>query len=152
MMKGFKLLVMSQERDLRVTVDSWLGMLDIWDVWAKRPIKYILRKKPGQEIASALFRVYLYIKNPSASAHCTLHPIGSSRKTAEQDMFKERMTKMTTGNFVNIRTDRQGLHSSIHRWTGKRGGRIKIFEIKGRMRGETDISFQTLDLRQPLKE
>lgn len=67
-------------------------------------------------------------------------------------MFKERMTKMTTGNFVNIRTDRQGLHSSIHSWTGKRGGRIKIFEIKRRMREETDISFQTLDLRQPLKE
>lgn len=70
----FKLLVMSQERDLRVTVDSWLGMLNILDVWAKRPIKYILRKKPGQEIALALFRVYLYIKNLSASAYCTLHP------------------------------------------------------------------------------
>ena len=61
----FKLLIMSQERGLRVTVDSWLGMLDILDIWAKRPIKYILKKKPEQEIALALFRVYPYIKNRS---------------------------------------------------------------------------------------
>lgn len=49
MMKGSKFLVMSQERDLSVIVDSLLGMLD---VFAKRPTKYILRKKPGQEIPS----------------------------------------------------------------------------------------------------
>ena len=42
LMKGSKLLVVSQERDPSVIVDSLLGMLDVLDVLAK----IILRKKP----------------------------------------------------------------------------------------------------------
>lgn len=42
LMKGSKLLAVSQERDPRVIVDSLLGMLDVLDVLAK----IILRKKP----------------------------------------------------------------------------------------------------------
>lgn len=55
-------------------------------------------------------------------------------------MFKDRITKRIMGNPINfVRADRQDLHSSIHSWTGQRVGKMKVFEIKGRMRGETDL-------------
>lgn len=69
MMKGSKLLVasqesflvVSQERDPRVIVDSLLGMLDILNVLAKRPTKYILSKKPGQEVPSRFSPVKIHL-------------------------------------------------------------------------------------------
>ena len=61
MMKGSKLLAAYQERDPRVIVDSLLGMLDISNVLAKRPTKYILSKKPGQEVPSRFSPVKIYL-------------------------------------------------------------------------------------------
>lgn len=48
---------MSTEKDLKV-VDSLGGMVDILDVLAKRPVKYILRQTLGQEMISHLKSTY----------------------------------------------------------------------------------------------
>lgn len=61
MMRGSKLLVMSQERDLRVIVHTFLGMLDIMDILAKRPTKYIPGRSQDRknQAASALSQIYI---------------------------------------------------------------------------------------------
>lgn len=82
MMKGSKLLVMSQERDLRLIMHSFLGMLDIVDILAKRPTKCIRRKKPGQEIPSNFSTVSdLFINIQCICTQYTMSRYDSSGET-----------------------------------------------------------------------
>lgn len=64
----------------------------------------------------------------------------TQEKQQNRNMFKDRITRRIMGNSINfVRTDRQALRSSVYSWTGQRAGKMKVFEIKGRMRGETDL-------------
>lgn len=95
---------MSQERDLRVIVHSFLGMLDILDILIKRPTKYILRKKPGQEIpsnCSALSNLHI---NILVHLHTVYYvQIGLlKRKQQSKNMFKEGISTMITGSPINL--------------------------------------------------
>lgn len=64
----------------------------------------------------------------------------TQEKQQNRNMFKDRITRRIMGNSINfVRTDRQALRSSVYSWTGQRAGKVKVFEIKGRMRGETDL-------------
>lgn len=61
-------------------------------------------------------------------------------KQQNRNMFKDRITKRIMGKSINsVRTDGQDLRSSVYSWTGQRVGKMKVFEIKGGMRGETDL-------------
>ena len=103
-MRGSKLLVMSQERDLRVIVYSFLGILDIWDILAKRPTKHILRKKPGQEIPSNSSAVSDLHINTLVHLH-TLQCVQIGllkRKHQSKNMFKEGISKMITGSPTDL--------------------------------------------------
>lgn len=54
-------------------------------------------------------------------------------------MFKERITKMITGSLINLeeQTDKTCIHLYIVGQNEE--GAKKVFEIKRRMRGETDL-------------
>lgn len=56
-MKASELLVISQERDLRVIVDSSRNVGHIGCFGKNKATKNILRKKPGQEIPSSFSSV-----------------------------------------------------------------------------------------------